>query len=99
MVCAMRKAGVLSILFVVVLLAVAVIAEVQQAKKVPRVRYLDSLKIQTLPRHSGKVFTNRATSRGKPFTWNTDMLAEDLSILPNSQPSWLILKLMSLSRP
>jgi putative ABC transport system substrate-binding protein len=40
MVCAMRKAEVLSILFVVVLLAVAVIAEAQQAKKVPRIGYL-----------------------------------------------------------
>jgi putative ABC transport system substrate-binding protein len=36
----MRKAGVLSILFVVVLLAVAVIAEAQQPKKVARVCYL-----------------------------------------------------------
>ena len=33
MVCAMRKAGVLSILFVVALLAVAVIAEAQQQAK------------------------------------------------------------------
>jgi putative tryptophan/tyrosine transport system substrate-binding protein len=36
----MRKAEVLSILFVVVLLAVAVVAEAQQPKKVPRIRYL-----------------------------------------------------------
>ena len=36
----MRKAGVLSILFVVVLLAVAAIAEAQQPKKVPRIGYL-----------------------------------------------------------
>ena len=43
MVCAMRKAGVLSILFVVVLLAVAVIAEAQQPKKVPRIGYLSAL--------------------------------------------------------
>ena len=38
--CAMKKAGVLSILFVVVLLAVAVLAEAQQPKKVPRIGYL-----------------------------------------------------------
>jgi putative ABC transport system substrate-binding protein len=38
----MKKAVVLSILFVVVLLAVAVIAEAQQAKKVPRIGYLSS---------------------------------------------------------
>jgi ABC-type uncharacterized transport system substrate-binding protein len=36
----MRKAEVLSILFVVVLLAVAVVAEAQQPKKVPRIGYL-----------------------------------------------------------
>src|SRR6266508_312796 len=36
----MRKAGILSILFVVVLLAVAVIAEAQQPKKAPRIGFL-----------------------------------------------------------
>jgi putative ABC transport system substrate-binding protein len=38
----MRKADALSILFVVVLLAVAVIAEAQQPKKVPRIGYLSA---------------------------------------------------------
>jgi putative tryptophan/tyrosine transport system substrate-binding protein len=38
----MRKAGVLSILFVVVLLAVAVIVEAQQPKKVHRIGYLSN---------------------------------------------------------
>ena len=42
MVSAMKKAGVLSILFVVILLAVAVIAGAQQPKKVPRIGYLSS---------------------------------------------------------
>jgi putative tryptophan/tyrosine transport system substrate-binding protein len=42
MVCAMRKAGVLSILLVVVLLAVAVIAEAQQPTKVSRIGYLSA---------------------------------------------------------
>jgi hypothetical protein len=41
-VCATRKAGVLSILFVVVLLAVVVIAEAQQPKKIPRIGYLSN---------------------------------------------------------
>jgi hypothetical protein len=36
----MRKAGVLSILFVVVLVAFAVIAEAQQPKRVPRIGFL-----------------------------------------------------------
>ena len=38
----MKRAAVPSILVVVVLLAVAVIAEAQQAKKVPRIGYLSS---------------------------------------------------------
>ena len=38
----MRNAGVFSILFVVVLLAVAVVAEAQQPKKIPRIGYLSS---------------------------------------------------------
>ncbi len=40
MMCAMKKARVLSILFVVLPLAVAVIADAQQAKKVPRIGFL-----------------------------------------------------------
>ena len=39
----MRKAGVLSILFVVILLAVTAIAQAQQPKKVPRIGYLSAL--------------------------------------------------------
>jgi putative ABC transport system substrate-binding protein len=42
MVSEMRKAGVVSILFAVVLLAVAVIAEAQQPKKVPLIGFLSS---------------------------------------------------------
>jgi hypothetical protein len=38
--CAIKKAGFLSILFVVVLLGVAVIAEAQQPNKIPRIVYL-----------------------------------------------------------
>ena len=49
MVCAVRKARVLSILFVVVLLAVTVIAEAQQAKKIPRIGFLSASRPQ--PQH------------------------------------------------
>ncbi len=42
MVCAMRKAGVLSILVAVVLFALGVTAAAQQPKKVPRIGYLSS---------------------------------------------------------
>ena len=38
----MKKAGAVSILFVVVLLAVGVIVEAQQPKKVPRIGYLSN---------------------------------------------------------
>jgi ABC-type uncharacterized transport system substrate-binding protein len=40
MMCAMKKAGVLSSLFVAVLLAVAVIAEAQQPARIPRIGYV-----------------------------------------------------------
>ena len=36
----MKKAGVFSVLFVVMLLAVAVMAEAQQPTKIPRIGYL-----------------------------------------------------------
>jgi putative ABC transport system substrate-binding protein len=42
MVSAMKKAGVLAILFIVILLAVGVTTEAQQPKKVPRIGYLSS---------------------------------------------------------
>jgi ABC-type uncharacterized transport system substrate-binding protein len=44
----MRKAGVLSILFVVVLLAVAVIAAAQQPTKVPRIGYLTATSLSAI---------------------------------------------------
>jgi hypothetical protein len=43
MVCSMKRAGVLSILFVLVLLALGVIAEAQQPTKVPGIGYLSLL--------------------------------------------------------
>ena len=46
---AKRKAGVLSILFVVLLLAVAVIAEPQQPTKIPRIGYLSAISLSTSP--------------------------------------------------
>jgi putative tryptophan/tyrosine transport system substrate-binding protein len=47
MVCAIGKAAVLPILFVVVLLAVAVVVEAQQPKKVPRIGYLSGVDAAT----------------------------------------------------
>jgi putative ABC transport system substrate-binding protein len=48
MVCAMKKGGVLSILFLVVLLAVAVIAQAQQPTKIPRIGYLTNAFLSAL---------------------------------------------------
>jgi ABC-type uncharacterized transport system substrate-binding protein len=48
MVCAMRKAKVLSILFVVVLLAVVVVAEAQQAEKIPRIGFLSAASLASV---------------------------------------------------
>jgi ABC-type uncharacterized transport system substrate-binding protein len=44
----MKKAGVLSILFVVVLLAVAVINEAQQPTKIPRIGYLNTASLSSV---------------------------------------------------
>src|SRR6266542_1485586 len=46
--CAIKKAGVLSIWFVVVLLAVAIIVEAQQPKKVPRIGFLATVSLSTI---------------------------------------------------
>jgi hypothetical protein len=52
----MRKAGVLSILFVVALLAVAVIAQAQQPKKVPRIGYVSGAGDSRNPTHGSETF-------------------------------------------
>jgi putative tryptophan/tyrosine transport system substrate-binding protein len=44
----MKKAGVLSILFVVVLLAASVIAQAQQPKKVPRIGFLSAVPLSSM---------------------------------------------------
>ena len=49
MVCAMKKAGVFSILFVVMLFAVAIITEAQQPAKIPRIGYLSAASRSTSP--------------------------------------------------
>ena len=61
----MKKAAVPSILVAVVLLAVGVIAEAQQPKKVPRIGYLSSRPIQLVsppvPRQFGWLCASLAT--------------------------------------
>ena len=80
----MKKAAVPSILVAVVLLAVAVIAEAQQPKKVPRIGYLSVLPFPTRPhrRHSGKVCASLGTWRGKTLSLSIDMQRENSDRLP-----------------
>jgi putative ABC transport system substrate-binding protein len=65
----MKKAGLSSILFVVVLLAVAVIAEAQQPKKVPRIGYLSAFDAATESADSYRrvaYFVDRILKGAKP---------------------------------
>ena len=76
----MKKAGCSSILVVVVLLAVAVIAEAQQPTKVPRIGLcVSELAIPTIPglrsRHSGKGCEISVILRGKT-SWLSIATAE-----------------------
>ena len=48
----MKKAGVFSILFVVMLFAVAIITEAQQPAKIPRIGYLSAASRSTSPARS-----------------------------------------------
>ncbi len=70
----MKKAGVLSILPVVVLLAVAVIAEAQQPKKVPRIGYLSGRGDPSIPSPSGEAF--RQGLRDLGYTEGKNILIE-----------------------
>ena len=80
MVCAMKKAVVSSILFAVVLLAVAVIAEAQQPTKVPRIGYLTGATLtvnRPASRLSGRVCASLGTWRGKTLSLSGDLQREN----------------------
>ena len=70
----MKKAVVPSIFVVVVLLAVAVIAEAQQAKKIPRIGYLatEALPLRPASRHSVRVCASWGMWRGKTSSLSID---------------------------
>ena len=98
MVCAMRKAGVLSILFVAVLLAVAVIADARQPEqKVYRIGVLRS--------DTPSIFATRNEAfrqglhelgyvEGKNTVIDIDMRKASLIGFPSSLPNWLTTKSM-----
>jgi putative tryptophan/tyrosine transport system substrate-binding protein len=69
----MRKVGLLSILFVVVLLAVAVIADAQQPKKIYRIGYLSGIDAAT---HSTRSDTFRQTLRELGYIEGQNIIIE-----------------------
>jgi hypothetical protein len=75
-VCVMRKAGALAMLFVVVALAAVVIAEARQPTKVPRIGYLspnDAVLGSFVPSQFGRLRASVATwkDRTSPPSTNT----------------------------
>ena len=75
----MKKAAVPSILVVVVLLALGVIAQAQQPKKVPLIGFLGGpslVSINLLRTRSDKDYANSVTLRDKVSPLNGDLLTE-----------------------
>ena len=75
----MKKAAVPSILVAVVLLAVAVIAEAQQPKKVPRIGFLSAFSSssdRSASKHSARACENWATSRDRTSSLSGDLRKE-----------------------
>ena len=86
----MKRAAVPSILVAVVLLAVGVIAEAQQPKKVPRIGYPKYFSVplsRSAPRHSGMVFVSLAMLRGKTLSLSSDLLMENSIAFQRLLPS------------
>jgi hypothetical protein len=84
----MKKAAVPSILVAVVLLALGVTAEAQQAKKVPRIGYLIApppfLPLsRPASTHSARVCVSLVTWTGKTLSLSIDMQKEN-SITPHA---------------
>jgi hypothetical protein len=95
----MKKAAVPSILVAVVLLAVAVIAEAQQPKKVPRIGYLTSSDPTTEPRRS-EPFRQALRELGYIEGQNIAIEYRYGEGKPNGilslRPSWCVSRLISL---
>ena len=93
----MKKAAVLSILFVVILLAVAVIAEAQQPKKVPRIGYLfDPCSTDPpAPRPFGQGLRELGYIEGKNIVIEYRYAEGKLDRLPSLRRSWFISRLTS----
>jgi hypothetical protein len=92
----MKRAAVPSILVVVVLLALGVTAEAQQAKKLPRVGVLDPNSPQN---HAIRSALGRAARawyvEGKTSSSSTGTQRENLIAYPIWPQTWLVAELMS----
>jgi putative tryptophan/tyrosine transport system substrate-binding protein len=89
--CVMKKVGWSSILVAAMLLAVAVVADAQEPKKVPRIGFLVPAPIRVLPlawRHSGMGCANSAISRERTLRSSTDGPKVNSIGSRCSQPSW-----------
>jgi hypothetical protein len=98
MMCAMKKASVLSILFVVLLLAVVVIADAQQPNKVPRIGYLTPLNPATESTRSEAIrlaLRERGYIEGQSSPSNTDMQRGSAIGSLSLRPSWSVSRLIS----
>jgi hypothetical protein len=94
----MKKAGVPSILVAVVLLALGVIAEAQQAKKVPRIGYLAPAMqpvIPSVPRQFDWLYASVATSKDRTSPPSTGMRRERSIGLLILLASWCTSRLIS----
>ena len=90
----MKRAAVLSIVVVVVLLALGVTAEAQQPKKVPRIGYLTPAEASSVspsvPTQFGLLCVSVATSKDRTSPSSTDLRrGSEISSL-SLRPSWCV---------
>ena len=89
----MKKARVLSILFVAVLLAVAVIAEAQQSTKIPRIGFLAAATPATaahLVEALSKGYVNMAMWKDRMSSWSYGSVRGRLNSFRSLLPNWFV---------
>ena len=96
-VCNEKSCGVSSILFVVILLAVGVISEAQQPKKIARIGYLDNSTasgIAVLLDAFRQELSKLGWIEGKNITIEYRFAEQKLERLPELARSWFVLRLI-----
>jgi hypothetical protein len=94
----MKRAAASSILVSVMLLAVAVIAEAQQPKKVPRIGYLSVFEPafeSTRSEAIGGLCASWAISKDRTSPLSTGMRSRSAIASQRSRPSWSVSRLIS----